>query len=204
MLGLKTDTKTGEYSLDSEMFDKALNTNLDEVMNLFTKFGTSDNSNIVFGRSTSETKEGKYILEEVDDDHLRIKLEGTSEWFISDARRGDIISFSDGLVKGLSLTAPNGSIGDGNTATFTFSKGLGTVLDEEIQKLTNSSEGMITLRQESWQRNIQSTDDRILRMNERVEKYRDRLIKQFSNMEVVMNQMQTQTLSMLNSLGMYQ
>lgn len=204
MLGLKTDTKTGEYSLDSEMFDKALNTNLDEVMNLFTKFGTSDNSNIVFGRSTLETKEGKYILEEVDDDHLRIKLEGTSEWFISDARRGDIITFSDGLVKGLSLTAPNGSIGDGNTATFTFSKGLGTVLDEEIQKLTNSSEGMITLRQESWQRNIQSTDDRILRMNERVEKYRDRLIKQFSNMEVVMNQMQTQTLSMLNSLGMYQ
>ena len=203
MLGLKTDTKTGEYSLDSEMFDNALNTNLDEVMNLFTKFGTSDNSNIVFGRSTLETKEGKYVLEEVDEDHLRIKLEGTSEWFISDARRGEIISFSDGLVKGLSLTAPNGSIGDGNTATFTFSKGLGTVLDEAIQKLTDSSEGMIALRQESWRRNIQSTDDRVLRMNERVEKYRDRLIKQFSNMEVAMNQMQAQTLNMLNSLGMY-
>lgn len=203
MLGLKTDTKTGEYSLDSEMFDKALNTNLDEVMNLFTKFGTSDNSNIVFGRSTLETKEGKYVLEEVDEDHLRIKLEGTSEWFISDARRGEIITFSEGPVKGLSLTAPSGCIGGGNTAAFTFSKGLGTVLDEAIQKLTDSSEGMIALRQESWRRNIQSTDDRILRMNERVEKYRDRLIKQFSNMEVVMNQMQAQTLSMLNSLGMY-
>ena len=35
MVGLKTDTTSGEYVLDEEAFKKALETNLDEVIRLF-------------------------------------------------------------------------------------------------------------------------------------------------------------------------
>ncbi len=203
LIGLKTDTATGEYKIDDEMFNKALENGFDEVVRLFTTTGVSDNPGISMGRTTKDTKSGVYILEEVDAQHFRIQLQGSSEWFTSDARTGDIITFSDGPASGLSLTAPAGTIGAGS-ATFTFSKGLAAILDENIKKLTDGSEGTVALRQESWRRSIKYTDERILKLEDRIEKYRLRLVKQFSAMEQAMSQMKTQGSQMTSSSFLYQ
>lgn len=201
LIGLKTDSKTGMYSIDSEMFEKAIDTNLDEVMNLFTKVGVSENSNIALGRNTASTQEGVYNLRK-NDGKLEISLDG-SNWTAAD-QTGEIFAFSEGPATGLSLTIANGDISgisDDGSTTFTLSKGLGTLLDETIKKLTDSTDGLIALRQESWQRSMKNTEDRIERMNKRVENYRDRLVKEYSNMEIVMSQMQAQTESLVNTLG---
>ena len=202
LIGLKTDTATGEYKIDDEMFKKALDKGFDEVVRLFTTTGVSDNSGISMGRSTKDTKSGVYILEEIDSQHFRIQLQGSSEWFVSDARTGEIITFSDGPAKGLSLTAPQGSIG-GGSATFTFSKGLATILDEVVNKLTDGTEGTVALRQESWRRSMKYADDRILKLEDRIEKYRLRLVKQFSAMEQAMSQMQAQGSQLTASSFLY-
>ena len=202
LIGLKTDTATGEYKIDDEMFKKALDKGFDEVVRLFTTTGVSDNSGISMGRSTKDTKSGVYILEEIDSQHFRIQLQGSSEWFVSDARTGEIITFSDGPAKGLSLTAPQGSIG-GGSATFTFSKGLATILDEVVNKLTDGTEGTVALRQESWRRSMKYADDRILKLEDRIEKYRIRLVKQFSAMEQAMSQMQAQGSQLTASSFLY-
>ena len=202
LIGLKTDTATGEYKIDDEMFKKALDKGFYEVVRLFTTTGVSDNSGISMGRSTKDTKSGVYILEEIDSQHFRIQLQGSSEWFVSDARTGEIITFSDGPAKGLSLTAPQGSIG-GGSATFTFSKGLATILDEVVNKLTDGTEGTVALRQESWRRSMKYADDRILKLEDRIEKYRLRLVKQFSAMEQAMSQMQAQGSQLTASSFLY-
>ena len=106
-------------------------------------------------------------------------MQGSSEWYISDARNGEIITFSDGPAKGLSLTAPAGTIGEGS-ATFTFSKGLAAILEENIQKLTDGAEGTVALRQESWRRSMKYADERILKLEDRIEKYRLRLVQQLA------------------------
>lgn len=202
LIGLKTDTSTGEFKIDDDMFNKAIDNGLDEVIRLFSTTGVSNNSGVVLGRSTKETKSGSYILEEVDSQYFRIQLQGSTEWFLSDARTGDIISFSDGPAKGLSLTAPAGSIGAGS-ATFNFSKGLAAILEENINKLTDSTEGTVALRQESWRRTMKYADERISKLEDRVESYRLRLVKQFSAMEQAMSQMQSQGSQLNTSSFLY-
>ena len=199
MVGLKTDTATGEYTINDEKFKEALEKGLDEVMRLFTTTGFSENSAVTLGRNTADTTSGKYRIEEVDANHFRIQLAGSSEWFTSDTREGDIISFSSGPAKGMMLTAPAGAVGTG--VAFTFQKGLSGLIDEGINSLTDSREGLVSMRQESWRKSIQYSDERITKLEDRIEKYRLRLVKQFSDMEQAMSLLQSQSSKMLSSLG---
>jgi flagellar capping protein FliD len=199
MIGLKTNVSSGEFELDDEQFQKAMDKGFDEVVRLFTTTGSSNNTAITMGRNTKDTKSGNYNLEEVDATHYRIQLQGSSTWFQSDARTGDIVTFSDGLAKGLSLTAPAGS----GSATFSFSKGLAAVLDQTITSLNDADEGLIFLKQESWKRGIKNSDQRVEKMQERVEKYRTRLVKQFSAMEQAISAMQSQGSQMTSAMSYY-
>ncbi len=200
MFGLKTDTQTGEFTVDSDKFQKGFDTHFNDLINIFTTLGVSENTSVALGRSTNDTKSGKYHLEEVDSTHLRIQLEGSTEWYTSDARTGDIVSFSDGPAKGLSLTAPPGAVtASGNT--FTFSKGLSTILDESISKLNDTHDGLITLRQESWRKSMKSKSERIEKLNDQIERYRIRLTKQYAAMEQAMSTMQSQASRVIDALG---
>lgn len=203
MAGLKTDTQSGELQVDGDMFKKAITDHFDDVVNLFTSIGVSDNSNVVMGRNTSDTKAGRYVVEEVDDQTFRAREESGSTWYTSVARQGEIISFEDGPLNGLSLTAPVGSIGIGNTASFIFSKGLASVLEDSLSKLTDDREGLVTMRQESWKLSIRANEDKIIDLNARVEAYRVRLVKQFSDMEQALSKMQSQSSYMSSALSSF-
>lgn len=203
MAGLKTDTTSGELKVDGDMFKKALTDHYDDVVNLFTSIGVSDTNNVVMGRSTADTKAGRYVLEEVDDQTFRAREESGSIWYTSVERQGEIVSFNDGPLKGLSLTAPVGSIGVGNTASFVFSKGLASVLEESLNKLTNDREGLVFMRQESWKRSIKANEDKITGLNARIETYRLRLVKQFSAMEQALSKMQSQSANMTSALSSF-
>ncbi len=201
MLGVKTDTQTGEINVDKEKFREALEQNFDEVIKVFNTVGYSDNSNVIMGRYTADTQTGNYTLEEVDADHLRIRRDGEADWYSSDARRGDVITFSDGPAEGLSMAAPAGSLGAG--ASFVFAKGFAEQLKELSDEMTDGGEGLIHLRQESWRRSIDRVEDRIDRMERSVETYRLRLVNQFSAMEQTLSELQSQSGNMLSAMGFY-
>jgi hypothetical protein len=93
LVGVKTDAKTGEMSVDSAKFQKALATKFDDVTRLFTAYGYSDNGAVSYGRSFRTTTAGIYTIEETDVSHLRIQLKGDSTWYSSDARDGDVLLF---------------------------------------------------------------------------------------------------------------
>jgi flagellar capping protein FliD len=191
MFGLKTDVTSGQFSVDSTAFKKGLETHFDDLVNIFSTLGVSENTSITLGRNTADTLSGKYNLEEVDAEHLRIQLQGRTEWYTSAARSGDIVNFTDGPVKGLSLTAPSGSVAAGGN-TFTFSKGISTLLDESINKMINSKDGLITLRQESWRKSMDQKVDRIDRLEDQIERYRLRLTSQYAAMEKAMSDLTSQ------------
>jgi flagellar capping protein FliD len=148
MVGLKSDSKTGELSIDEKKFNSAIGKDLNAVQQLFVTMGVSENANVALGRNTSETKAGRYVLEEVDPTHMRLRQENGTEWYTSDARVGDIVTFGAGPAKGLSISAASGVVS--GPVTFNFQKGLSMVLDEAIAKLTDTREGVVSLWRKAW------------------------------------------------------
>ncbi len=200
MMGVKTDTNTSEFKIDQEIFKETLKESFDEVVNLFVTRGFSDNPAIELGNYTDETSDGVYTLTEIGNDYqIERTLPLPSAPFLSSSRMGEIISFEDGPATGLTLTAP---LGSGN-GTFTFSNGLSGHLDAIVKKLTDARDGTISMRQESWGKAQERMDDRIITLEARVESFRLRLVKTFSNMEQVLNQLQSQSNNMMSQLGFY-
>jgi flagellar hook-associated protein 2 len=198
-IGAKTNTGTGEISLDRDALKTALDKNFDDVVKLFSTGGYSDVADVSHGNHSDETQSGVYRLEEVDANHFRIQLEGDTNWYLSEARSSDVISFTDGPAAGLSVTAPTGSVGAG--ASYTFSRGFGETLEGLARELTDGEKGLVALRQESWRKGIDRSNDRIDKFERSIEAYRLRLVNQFSHMEQVMSQMQSQQSNMMSQLG---
>jgi flagellar hook-associated protein 2 len=210
MIGVKTDPSTGQMSIDDTQFTKAITTSFDEVENFFVTTGAGDNSNITLGRKTSATQSGIYNLRETDGsgaydtNYLSIQLAGNAAnpWYTSDTRNGDIVTFSSGPVTGLSLTSPAGTIGSGNTSSYTFSVGLGDGLNDLITSLTDARTGVIALHETSLNDQITETNKRADELQTRVDGYHDRLVKQFAAMEQALQTMKTQESNMLSALGL--
>jgi flagellar capping protein FliD len=201
MAGVKTDAKTGEMSIDDTMFEKAVSTNFDEFTRMFVTTGVADNKTVAFGRSTSTTQSGNYILRETESLHLQIQLSGSTTWYTSDVRNGDIVTFSNGPASGLSVTSPVGVLSGADT-NFTFSRGLGDKIQGLVDSMTNSSSGTIATHQESLRSMIKGTEDRITRMQTSVNDYHTRLQKQFAAMEQALSTMKAQYAKMASALGL--
>jgi flagellar hook-associated protein 2 len=201
MIGFKSDAQTGQVSIDSAAFKKAVTKNFDEFERLFVTSGISDNKTVIYGRSTNTTGSGKYTIRESDALHMEIQVTGATAWYTSDARMGDVVTFSDGPAKGLSITAAAGVLG-GLDASFTFSKGLSDKLSQLADSITNSSSGTITNHVNSLNSLITSTNTRVTRMQTSVDNYRVRLQKQFSAMEQALQTMKQQYAKMASALGL--
>jgi flagellar capping protein FliD len=200
-IGLKTDPTTGQMSIDSDTFKNAVTKNFDGFERLFVTTGISDNKTVTYGRSTDATKSGKYTLRETDPNFLQIRLSGDSTWYTSNARMGDVVTFSSGPASGLSITAPSGILGGVDTA-FTFQTGLSDTLQNICNKITDSSAGSIATHTDSLNTLIKDTNDHIATMQTSVDDYKTRLQKQFSDMEQALQKMKSQYSQMASALGL--
>jgi flagellar hook-associated protein 2 len=199
MIGIQTDPNTGHLSLDESTFESAMQNNPTAVENLFTQVGTSNNPSVAFGQSTSTTQSGAYTLKEVDPDHVAIELNGTNQWYTSDARNGDVVTFSNGPASGLSITAPAGSVG--SSTTFTYSSGLAGNLTNTISNMTDPSSGLIQLQTTTLQTKINDENTQIATLTDQCNQYRTRLVQEFSTMESMMNNLHSQSSSITSSFG---
>lgn len=199
-IGLKTNTGNSEYELDRTELVESLEESFDEVISLFVTKGYSDNPEIIMGTYDDDVKDGVYTLtENADGLHYQIQSQTGQDQGVydSNSRQGEIVSFNSGPATGLSLTAPAGS-GD---ATFTFSRGLAGNIDRLIKELVDKTEGTISMRQESWSRSMESMTARIMTLEDRVESYRIRLVKQFTSMEITLSSLNAQSSNMMSQLG---
>jgi len=201
MIGVNSDPDTGQLSIDQTQFNTALAANFDEVKNLFVTSGVSSNANITYGTDQSTTQSGVYTLTEPNANQMTIQLAGSATSDTSLNRNGDIVTFNSGPASGLSITAPSGSIGNGKSATFTFSMGLADQLNNLINNFTDPNTGVIATTQNSLQDQITDANNRITDLQEQVNNYHDQLVQQFSQMEQALNTMKSQEAQMMSALG---
>jgi flagellar capping protein FliD len=201
-LGITTDSTTGKLTVDTTKLKSAIDTNLDDVMKLFTTSGTSTNTSVAYGQSNNYTASGVYDLSTTDDGStFQIKLQGSSDTYTSDSRIGDIVKFSDGPAKGLMLTIPQGSMKTGDTATFTMSVGFGDQLTNMLNKFTDPYDGTITLHQQSITSSVTDANSRITTLTTQINNYQDRLTKQYAAMQSALTKMKSQFANMTSALG---
>jgi flagellar capping protein FliD len=193
-IGISTDYQTGNFSIDDTKLTKALEQHFNDVVSLFATSGSSTNTSVTFGKSSSDTQSGTYEVGLTGDGSAyRIRKSGSSEWYISTSWKGDVVGFSDGPAAGLYLTINSDAMQAGETVDFTYSKGFGDTLRDTLDSLTDSEDGLITLRQKSLQKSKDYANDRLDMLNDQIEKYRERLVSQYTAMEQMMSTLNSQT-----------
>jgi flagellar capping protein FliD len=201
-LGVQTDPNTGQMSIDSTTFSTAVTQSFQDFQRLFVTSGVSSNPNVAFGRSTSATTSGSYTLQEVDADHMEIQKAGDSTWYTSDARFGDVVTFSSGPASGLSITATSGIL-SGQPATFTFQSGISDILNNICNNITEDA-GTIANHVDSLNSMMTDANDRVATMQTNVNTYRTQLQNQFAAMESALETMKSQYNQMASALGLTQ
>ncbi len=90
----------------------------------------------------------------------------------------------------------------------TFSElGFADLFDQLLDGLTNSIDGTVTLADESLQRQIDLTNDRIEAFDDRLDRKRERMERDFTAMEIALAQLQFQQgalFSLINNLALSQ
>jgi flagellar hook-associated protein 2 len=196
-LGITSDAKTGKLSIDDEKFEKAFDDDFDQVVRLFTPYGASTDANVVLGRTTEDTESNKYYLRRIDDTQWEISTDQVN-WTASDARVGDVISWSSGTANGLSLTIPT-TVTD--PLEFTFTKGIGELMAEAADRIGDGHDGYLSQGQDNLQSSINRYNTRIDTLNVALENFRERLVKQYSALEQTMNNIKTQQTALTNALA---
>lgn len=199
-IGVTSDARSGNLKIDDDDFKDAFDNHFEDMLRLFVPDATSDNSNVVFGRSTATTENGIYDLERIDDTYYRIRKQGDAAWTTSEARNGDVITFMNDAAKGLSFTIP---IGNTDPAVVRYTKGIGQMMIDELDTINDSMDGYLTLSTTNLSSRIESMEDRINELEGELEEYRVRLTKRFSDLEQAMSQMQMQSASLVASIGSF-
>jgi len=194
-IGVKINSKTGEYEIDEDKMKEAMNKDYDAFVSLFITKGDSSNTSIQFGRSSADTQEGEYEVRESNGTY-EIRKKGDTDWTVG-TRSGDIVSFGSGPAKGLMITAP---VGSGDT-TLTFSKGLAGKVEEKMKQLTDYENGVVNRKKESLNDRIRTINSQIETTQRRVDAYRDRLVLQFAAMENTIRMLQSQQSAMFAQMG---
>ncbi|OGJ94701.1 MAG: hypothetical protein A2350_08575 [Candidatus Raymondbacteria bacterium RifOxyB12_full_50_8] len=196
-VGITTDRYTGEFTIDEEKFKKALANNYDNVKKLFVTRGTAEDSSFILGRSTENTSAGRY---RIDVDARTVSKLDAKDNVIGTWNAelvGSVLTVKeDGPAKDLSVTVPS----SGSTI-LTFSKGVTREMYDYVKGITDAYDGVVSVRQKNIQDRIDELDERIYDMNTKLEEYRQRLMKEYSDLEQSMSRIQSQSSQMMAALG---
>jgi flagellar hook-associated protein 2 len=136
-----------------------------------------------------------------------IRLGGSSTWMTmtgsGQTLTGDANQGVDGLeVKYTGTSA--GTISDStNTFDFTFTKGVGSVLSQALEQMSDSVTGYVTKTEQSLQTQMSNIDKNISDMEERITQDQEAMTQKYVQMETLISQLQSQSswlTSQINSL----
>jgi len=194
-VGIKVESD-GKLSFDEGAFDDALEDNFDEVKNLFEVSYKADSTNISLSYKTPTNPAGDFVVDVTSMDDGSGNVVGTITY------NGEVYT---AVGKGQSLSGPAGSsiegmsfyIKDTGTFNISVSGGLGDSLEGAIDLYTDSSNGILTMKDNRLESNISTLNRDIEDMQVKLSIKEARLIEKFSRMESALSQLQ----AMQSSLG---
>jgi flagellar hook-associated protein 2 len=191
----------GMLSVDSTELSDALADDFEGVVNLFVESSYSSESSVMFQSRTSATHAGDHDVEityDADGNITSALIDG-----VAATVDGMIITGADGTAaEGMVLAFDAPSSGAG-TVTGTVRLGLGVFanMGSQIEDINDSDEGEIHFATEDLNSRIESLSDRIASMEERLETREEMYRRQFTNLEVALSQLQSQSQYLSSIVG---
>ncbi|MFH1673047.1 MAG: flagellar filament capping protein FliD [Pseudomonadota bacterium] len=189
LIGISIDTDR-KLTIDDTDLQGYLETNFEDVKQLFAADWSSDNSNLSYVYHTYDTQAGTYDVyvntggspdDYFEKDSVQSEASQNGEFFTGTS--GD----AEDLMVRYSGTAT------GNVGSFTLTFGVAELIDRALYHVTDSVDGSVTNKQESIQDTIDRLDDRIDTMETRLDRKMEILLNQFIAMEMAMSTMQSQS-----------
>lgn len=183
LIGITLDNDRS-LSIDDATLSGYLETNFEDVRNLFVANWTSSNSHMSYVSHGIDTQAGTY----------NIHIDGTDPiqgYFVQpgDASgQGEFLTGESGNAEGLLIRYTGTDTGDIGSLTLNF--GIAELLYRELHQITDSTDGYVASKEESLQSGIERIDKNIQRTEDRIEQRMAVLTTQFIAMEQAINQMQ--------------
>ncbi len=192
-MGITSEQKTGFLTIDDTKFKAALDKDFEGVKRVFATNGYTSNSAQTFGTYTKDTKTGIYNIDRAGVNNL-IDTDKTLAGitFVTSTLTGgtaDIMNSPSGDSMGLAVQAAAGS----GTGTVTFVRGVAGQIKDFYEKITNYVDGFVTTTVKGYSDRIKDEDTKIDRLNKQVATVKDRLTKQFANLELSISKLQSQS-----------
>lgn len=191
-------SKEGVLSLNKTKLDEALATDPAILEKLFADTAVADNANVSFNGATSATQSGTYAINITTagggGSTIAGDLNGIAGTGVANVFTAGAGAYPSGNAEGLSFTVVEGV--SGNLGNITFSKGLGTQLDEWITSLSEEG-GMLASRTEGLNGRLKRLESSEDRFNLRLEQIEKRYRAQFTALDSMLASMQ-QTSSFLS------
>jgi flagellar hook-associated protein 2 len=189
-MGITSEQKTGFLTIKDETFMAALEQDFEGVKRVFVTDGYMTNSAHTFGTYTKDTKTGVYdILPGGAPTFDTDKGTGTTWAAATISGDGDILNSDNGDSKGMAIKAASGS-GAGKVV---FVRGVAGQIRDFYDKINNYVDGFVTTTAKNYSERIKDEDTRISRLEKQVASVKERLTKQFANLELSISKLQSQS-----------
>ena len=195
-MGITSEQKTGFLTIKDETFLAALDQDFEGVKRVFVTDGYMTNSAHTFGTYTKDTKTGIYDINptapaQFDTDKRGVGAWGTGITYAaaSISGDGDILNSDNGDSKGMAVKAASGS-GAGQVV---FVRGIAGQIRDFYDKINNYVDGFVTTTAKNYSERIKDEDTRISRLEKQVASVKERLTKQFANLELSISKLQSQS-----------
>lgn len=188
-LGITSEQKTGFLVIDDTAFNNALDQDFEGAKRVFVTNGYMTNSAHTFGTYSKDTKTGVYDIDPATGMFDTDKGTGTTYMAASITGDGDLMNSDNGDSKGMAVKAAVGS-GAGKVV---FIRGVAGQIKDFYDKITNFVDGFVTSTAKNYQDRINDEDSRISKLEKQVATVKERLTKQFANLELSISKLQSQS-----------
>jgi len=183
--------------LNTSTFENALATNYTGVVSLFSDSGSSTNAAFQYAGATTTTQSGTYAMSVSQLSGTNQTLAGTINNQTASGN-GNYLTLNDtgDPANGLSVLFTGSTVP--SSSTFTFTRGIASLLANYTNQLSDSVTGTVTLQETATQSSIDALTTKITDMQNNINQKMDTMKTEFEDMNTAVAQMQ-QTQSYLSS-----
>ncbi len=194
-MGITSEQKTGFLIINDTSFNAALDQDFEGVKRVFVTSGYMTNSAHEFGTYTKDTKTGVYDISpgtaELDTD----KGSGSTLAAATVSGDGDLLNSTTGDSNGLAVKAAPGS----GVGKVVFVRGVAGQIKDFYNKITNFVDGFVSTTAKNYGDRIKEEDTKISRLETQVAGIKERLTKQFANLELSISKLKSQSAAFQSS-----
>ncbi len=188
-----TTGEGGLLEVDSTTLDEALEDHFDAVKDLFTFSSRSDSSNLSYFTRTSATEGGDYSVQ-VQYDASGSILSATIDGEAATVDGGFIVGAEGGGAEGLRLRFTDPGDGPGTlSATVSLGMGVAASYYQVLDTLMDPDEGHVQYQTDRIEDSIESLTEQISDLESRLELVRQQYEREFTTLESMLAQLQSQS-----------